>query len=142
MLCENRQESGSVCLSTAKFQSRRIQHARVQHRVPDESQNDPAYLFGPYVYSSFLPPPICVLLFFVHANLCTAIQIYFHDCQVKFKFMSVLLFMSVSQARKHFAYVISGNFVACTINSAITSDTKIFLTLVICKKWNFHIKNL
>lgn len=66
--------------------------------------------------------------FTVHANLCTAIQIYFHDCQVKFKFMPALLFMNVSRAWKHFAYVISGNFVVCAINSAIISDAKKIVT--------------
>lgn len=84
------------------------------------------------LYSSFLPSPICVLLFLPSTqNLCTAIQIYFHDCQVKFKFMFVLLFMNVSRAWKHFAYVISGNFVVCIINAAIISDAKKLSTRVI-----------
>lgn len=139
MLCENRQESGlpvdgkisisknTACSSLTSGSGRAPKRSRL------------------FIWS------LCVLVlspfshlrapfFTVHANLCTAIQIYFHDCQVKFKFMSALLFMNVSRAWKHFAYVISGNFVVCIIHSAIASNVKKFLMLVICKKWNIRDK--
>lgn len=90
-----------VCLLTAKFQSRgTARPSLAPGSKTDEPQNGPTYLFGPCAYSSFLPSLVRVILSFftVHANLCTAIQIYFHDCQVKFKFMSALLFMNVSRA--------------------------------------------